>query len=859
MRRRTFRLAAIAVVLGATVLAYAIGNGDITATPEVDVVVINTATGGGTSTTTLQNTSSATSYNVFVGSDATCDPMMMFSVIGGNPTLMSPTQTRQVSITCPSRGTAAMRRCLYHATNNANATPLADFAGLCLYGASPGTLTPLATTLDFGTVTVGDSAHLQLDIRNDGTQTITHAYLATSDIDGNFQLSTPCNPDATFCDGDLSAPITAGNNIALQIRCTPQTPGVHTAQLFVGTNTFQLMMSAVTLTCTGGTPTAPVLAVNPTSITMPAPIEATSGNASTVVHLANAGVGTLMINDVRTVDVDTGAAADWTYSASGGCTGQITSPCSLDSGKQVDINLRFDPNAIGRRRATLLISYHDTVDRTKEIALEGTGLGGTLQLASGATSLSFGMVPIGRASQLDFSLINRGNRDVSAQVSLAAATTPPFTLSPLSATVVPNIERTITATCTPAGPGTFSTTITAGASDAFMSPATTLSATCEGSSLQLFAAPTAVQLGEIRLGTSVRRTVQLLSVGGALTLVGQPALETPDSGNVSLGALNQTVTPASFDVTITPQAEGQLNHTIVISDSDGETLRIPLSGKAVRAEYTVAPMLDLGTFCVGQPTTSSNVALLASGTATIGVMQPSLAQSPSPFQLAYIAPSGYPSTLPAGTSARLAVTPQRQMNVTTLSDTLTWRTDVAAAPTATTMLTAKFLDSGGAIAPPTLDFGKVTVHLYSDNGQRVMIQNCNPTPLMLDPPMIKTPFSIDSPNFPGMLNPNETTTFSLGFHPTRIGVVTETLRITSPQLPNAALEVTVTGEGVSPDSGDAGVDGGTNGFGNTSFYSCSCTSRQPGGGAPILFAFLYVLRRRLRGSRRTARDQDRLR
>jgi len=239
------------------------------------------------------------------------------------------------------------------------------------------------------------------------------------------------------------------------------------------------------------------------------------------------------------------------------------------------------------------------------------------------------------------------------------------------------------------------------------------------------------------------------------------------------------------------------------------------------------------------------VALLASGTATISVQQPALALAPSPFQLALVSPPAYPSELPGGAAARVAITPQRQMAVTTLSDTLIWTTDVAPTPTATTSLKARFLDSGGAIAPPALDFGKVVVHIYNANGQRVMIQNCNPTPLVLDPPMIKTPFSIDSPNFPSMLNPNETTTFSLGFHPTQLGQVTETLRITSPQLPDA-LVVTVTGEGVAEDNDmpDAGVTGP--GKGNTSFYACSCRAGSPAGALPLVLALACMLRRRRR-------------
>src|SRR5262249_62407237 len=78
-----------------------------------------------------------------------------------------------------------------------------------------------------------------------------------------------------------------------------------------------------------------------------------------------------------------------------------------------------------------------------------------------------------------------------------------------------------------------------------------------------------------------------------------------------------------------------------------------------------------------------------------------------------------------------------------------------------TKVTARFVDTGGATAPPLLDFGRVPVHLFIDDGQRVMIQNCNTTVLELDAPSIKAPFSIDSPNFPKKLHPNETPTFSL--------------------------------------------------------------------------------------------------
>lgn len=850
-RRWLARGAAAAGVLAAAVIAYAVGNGDIVASPEVQVITITSTTAGGTGTTQLQNTTTATSYTVLVAGDASCDPTLMFTLAGGNPVAISPSTMRSATLTCPPRGAPAMRRCLYHATNNANGAALADFMSVCLYGTSPGSLTPQQTSLDFGTVTVGDSTMQALDIVNAGATTIARVYLQTSDLAGNFQFSTPCNPDAPFCDQDISA-VGPGGTLTLQVKCTPQAAGMHTAQLYVGTNTYQLLAQPVTLTCMGGPAAAPVLAINPTGIDLPTPIEATDGSASTVIHLTNAGTGTLLINDVRTVDVDTGAGGDWTYSASGECTGVITSQCTLDAGNRVDLDLTFDPSTIGRRRATLLVSYHDTIDRTKEISLDGIGLGATLD-ALGNTSLAFGQVPVGRTSTIDFDLLNRGNRDITVMLSLSPNTSPPFSLTPATtALVTPNVPKPISATCAPSAAGSLTTTATAQAMDALTGSPVSINITCEGSTSQLYANPTALDLGELRVGAApLQRTIQVLSTGSTLTLTGQPQLQSASSAGITLSPLSQMMTPATFDMTIDPppSSDGQLNGAITIADSDGDTLTIPVIGKIVHASYEVSPGVDLGTFCVGQPTTSSNVSLASDGTATIELAKPTLGASPSSFELEPTKPTAYPHLLAAGTTATVSITPHRQMAVAQLADTLTWHTDVDDMPDATTSITARFIDQGGAIAPPALDFGKVTVHLFSEDGQRVVIQNCNPTPLVLDPPVIRTPFRIDSPNFPAMLNPNETTAFSVGFHPTRIGVVSDTLRITSPQLPNAPLEVALVGEGVTNESTppDAGVGAGA--VDHTSFYACSCKSTRPAGGFPIVVAVMCVLLPRRRRHR----------
>lgn len=835
---------AVAALVASALIAYAaVGTGEVIATAPSTVVTITSTTATGAGTATLENTTAATSFTVLVSADDTCDPEVTFNVSGGNPFALAAGTTRSVALGCPPRGTDALKRCLFHATSNSNGTPLADFVGACLYGGS--SLTPQQTSLDFGTVAIGTFAEQTLTIRNDGAGApIERVYLMASDIDGNFELSTPCNPDSTYCDVELATAVAPGGSFDIGVKCRPQATGTHTAQLYVGTDTFQLLSLGVTLECVGAASTQPAFAVNPTTIEFPVPIEVKMETARTRVHVANAGAGTLLVQDVRIVDVDTGAAEDWTYTASGACSGQITSVCMLDGGEQVEINLTFDPDQIGRRRAALLITYRDTLDRTFEIPLDGVGLGATLRRVGTAFPLALGMVPVGRSSQFDVSFVNDGNRDTLATVALTPSTSPPFTVQPGSMlTFAPQTPRALTIECAPTTAGAFMTTATLTTPDT--TSTVTIPVTCEGVTTPLYATPSSLLLGEIRLNTAAPTvTVQLASTGAPITLAGQPTLDSPDPA-VTIGPLSQLTTPASFTVTVVPQSIGNISATILVETSDDEVLRIPVSASGVDATYAAAETLDLGTFCVDQPTTSSNVTLLSTGTATIALAAPTLAQSPSPFELQPTTPTAYPHVLAPAKSAVVAVTPKRKRTAVTVSDTLTWQTDVETAQTSTTSLTARFIDTGAAIAPPALNFGEVLVHLYTPNGQRVVIQNCNTTPIVLDPPNIRTPFSIDSPNFPTMLNPSDSVAFSVGFHPTRVGTVMDTLRITSPQLPGAPLEVLLVGTGGSGDQGapDAGVGGKPPGD-----DGCGCNTRRPLGGLPLVLALVAISVRRRRAS-----------
>jgi len=818
----------VLVLLAGT--AHAFGNSSVVANPPVTFVV--TGSGTGTANATLQNTSSGP-FQVELERDASCDPDIDFSIAGGNPFTLPGTSGKTITFAC-TNAKLGIERCTVHAVDANTGDPLADLAGVC-ERVNAADLTATTPTLAFGSVNVGDTVALPLVLTNNGSSPIGKLFFETDELDDNFEIALPCNPDAPACDGNIVA-LGAGGSTNVVVHCSPRTSGAHTAHLEVATDGGLHLPAPVTLTCTGVDATSPVLGVTPHTVTIAAPVDVVSGVVHSTVYLSNLGSGTVQITDIRPVDIDTGAAFDWSFTLGGTCT---TVNCMLTAGQQVSVDLAFDPSQAASRRALLLVLFRDTIDRTLAIPLDGTGLGATLQLFGTPTTLDLGSIPVGKSTSAALHFANTGNRSTTAMLGLLPVG--PFSLAPpTTLTVTPTAIADLTATCTPTTAGAAGTTISAATTDTIAMTTIQVATTCTGTTTPLYTMPTGIDFGEVRLdGGAVSQMFDVVSNGAPLTLADNPHLDTTNA-NIIVGVPTGSTTPASFAVTVTPQAEGDLASHITVDDTSGDTLEVPISGRIVTASYDTPGTVDIGTFCVNQATTSPNLTLTSGGTATIGVVTPVLSTG-APFDLGLVAPTLYPALLPAGKSATVSITPYRQTGKTTLTGTVTWSTDVASKPTATTMVTAEFIDSGGAIAPTSIEFLDVPVHLFVANGAPVTIQNCSNSVLDLEPPTISAPYSIDSPNFPTQLQPSETATFTVGFHPTTVGRFTADLLIKSPPQPPLVVHL----DGTSTTEPAPGSDGGSgNGVGTTSFYACSCNSNAPGGGVPILLALLVIVRRR---------------
>jgi hypothetical protein len=587
---------------------------------------------------------------------------------------------------------------------------------------------------------------------------------------------------------------------------------------------------------------APVLQVSPTTVDAghidvigkPSPPPVTT--KTTVIQVANTGGGTLKLLDLQIVDGGTGASADWTVTAGQPCSVAIPPECDVTTDAPIALTVVFDPSVIAVRDATLLIHYTDTADRSIAIPLHGIGDAPTLELLGGARTLDFGTIPASTTASLVVKVTNRGSIPLTDGEAVLAQTGTSFTATPATTptvflpTVMPGAgEQAITVNCRSATPGSFTGTLVISADDA-PSPLISIPLLCTVGSPAIAATPPAIQLDEVRVGDQVTRAVTIANVGTPSATSINATLDGATSALSVSGAPGSP--PVMITITAAPTGEGslaaQLNVTPTPSTSGA--LAIAITGDAVVAAYSVPAAISLGTFCTQQPATPRILQLTSTGSATLGLGAPTLAGGDASYTLQLVAPMNvYPTTLAPQGRAIVSVTPQPRDTAGVATDDLVWSTDVAGLETAPTRLTATFVDDGGAIAPESLVFGETPIHLDTQNAQEVTLQNCDVSPLQLDPPQVPPPFTIDSPSFPSMLLPGEIISFSVGFHPTKVGTSTKTLVITSPQLPSKPLSVTMVGLGVASGAGvDAGITPTSSADPPTSFYACSgCSTHDP--------------------------------
>ena len=414
---------------------------------------------------------------------------------------------------------------------NTGSTPTVNVA---LSGGSltAGAVTPSSSSLNFGSILVGNKQTLTETLNNTGGSALT---------------VTQVTPTGTgFAVSGLTLPLNlpAGEGQSFSVTFTPQSAGTVSGNLAIA-NTGATSMVNVPLT--GGGQTAGALTPSPASLNFGS-VEVGSNQALTET-LTNSGGSSVTVTQVN----PTGTG----YSVSG-----LSLPLTLTSGQSQGFSVTFTPSSAGNSSGNLAITSNAS-NASLNVPLSGNGLAPG-SLAPSPSSLSFGSVQVGNNQQLSETLTNSGG--VNVNISQASVGGTGFTMSGLNPPLVltPGEHYTFTVTFTPPSPGSDSGSVSIVSNASNPNLSIPLSGTGtpvpEGT---LAVSPTTLNFGNVVVGTNSQLT-------GTLTASSESVTVSSDILNGSAYALSGISFPVTipagqhvqFTITFTPAGTGSASGSV---------------------------------------------------------------------------------------------------------------------------------------------------------------------------------------------------------------------------------------------------------------------------------------------------------
>ena len=414
---------------------------------------------------------------------------------------------------------------------NTGSTPTVNVA---LSGGSltAGAVTPSSSSLNFGSILVGNKQTLTETLNNTGGSALT---------------VTQVTPTGTgFAVSGLTLPLNlpAGEGQSFSVTFTPQSAGTVSGNLAIA-NTGATSMVNVPLT--GGGQTAGALTPSPASLNFGS-VEVGNNQALTET-LTNSGGSSVTVTQVS----PTGTG----YSVSG-----LSLPLTLTAGQSQGFSVIFTPSAAGNSGGNLAI-VSNASNASLNVPLSGNGLAPG-SLAPSPSSLSFGSVQVGNNQQLSETLTNSGG--VNVNISQASVGGTGFTMSGLNPplTLTPGEHYTFTVTFTPPSPGSDSGSVSIVSNASNPNLSIPLSGTGtpvpEGT---LAVSPTTLNFGNVVVGTNSQLT-------GTLTASSESVTVSSDILNGSAYALSGISFPVTipagqhvqFTITFTPAGTGTASGSV---------------------------------------------------------------------------------------------------------------------------------------------------------------------------------------------------------------------------------------------------------------------------------------------------------
>src|SRR3984957_493775 len=419
------------------------------------------------------------------------------------------------------------------------------------------------STINFGSLTVGQSASKTLQIINSGTKSLSISGISVAGT--GFAVKAPALP--------LVLAAGQAGNVAATFTATAT--GSASGKIMISSSApdspMLVALSATTVA------KASNLVVAPSSLSFG---DVKVGSASTqTVQLKNSSSSAITVSALS-------------ITGSGLSLSAVSLPLTLSAGSSANLSAIFKPATAGNASGALTIKSNAS-DASEAIGWSGTG---TTQTSTGSTltatppSIAFGNVPTGTATTQTIKIANSGNSPVT--VSSVTASGAGLTVSGISTplTLAVGSSANLTASLKPTASGAASGAIKLiSNATADSSLQISWSASAESASVTLIPNPTALNFGNLTVGTPDTLQATLHNTGNVDADISSISVSGKNFGLVGSGS-SATLAPGqtlTLNVSYSPASSGNGSGTLtVVSNAANKQISIPLSGKGLNGSQT---------------------------------------------------------------------------------------------------------------------------------------------------------------------------------------------------------------------------------------------------------------------------------
>jgi hypothetical protein len=436
-------------------------------------------------------------------------------------------------------------------------------------------VTPLA--LDFGQVTLGDTARLPISIKNysDSMLTITRLQITGTDaVQYDHTQSTPIN-------------VSPFDSIQVQVQFSPDEARAFSAALDIITLQDSLQVSL------SGTGVIPDIFVTPASANFNS--VHVGDSLLNFVRIYNVGQGTLKIQDLT--------SSDRAFSPR-----FFNFPASILPAQMDTLYILFKPDTASSYSEHIIIHSNDPDEAQFSIDVNGTGLAPILTVID---SLNFAAVLLNQDSTSSVILKNTGNDTLqinSKNISGADSLSFQITSSQGAVILPPAAEDTVQILFQPLDTRLYSALLRVNSNDPFINPHYVV---LQGRGVipELALSSETLDFGQVQVNSDSLLDLVITNIGSAILQV-RDIVILPDSSAFTIvnAGQNFNLPPGgaadSILISFLPVTAGSASAVLqmLTNDPAHDTLQIPLSGRGVNFEIAVTPddSLDFSQIPIGQ-------------------------------------------------------------------------------------------------------------------------------------------------------------------------------------------------------------------------------------------------------------------